>query len=156
MLGQGCSVLNATSWKSFYLPAITEHLQRAVLWECRVGFFKKVSPPPSSKIALIGAGRTMTKRQLLPIQQAPYTDRGKAPRKRDERALDSDRDSGKAARRRGDAKRCAFLRLPGAHLRGWLFKKKSVLKNYDAPACSPTQRRKSRLYALSFPPLGTF
>lgn len=82
---------------------------------------------------------------------------GKAgpPESWDERALDSDRDSGEAAERRGDAKRCASLPLPGAHLCSWVFKKKFVLKNYETTAFSPTQRRKSRPYALSFPPLGT-
>lgn len=56
----------------------------------------------------------------------------------------------------GDAQRCASRLLPGAFLQGWMFKKKFVLKNYDASAFSPAQRRKSQLYALSFPPLGTF
>lgn len=101
----------------------------------------------------------MTKRQnrhppsLLSAPQRPGPRPGGSG---DERALDSARDAGEAAGRRGDAKRCAFPRLPGAHLRGWLLQKKPVLKNYDTPARSPTQRRKSQLHALSFPPLGTF
>lgn len=36
-----------------------------------------------------------------------------------------------------------------------VLQKKLVLKNYDAPTLSPTQRRRSWLLALSFPCLGT-
>lgn len=75
----------------------------------------------------------------------------------DERALlNSDRESDRAAERRGAAQGCASQGLSGALLRGWVFKKKFVPKNYGALAFSPTQRRKSQLHALSFPPLGTF
>lgn len=94
--------------------------------------------------------------QVLLTQRAQCAERSRSPRRWDEKALNSDRDSGRAAERREHAGRCALPALPGAHPGGWVFKRKFVVKNYDAPARSPTQRRKSRLHALSFPPLGTF
>lgn len=154
MLGQGCSILNATSLKSSCLTKIIEHLQRAELWECRVGFFQ-VSPPRASKSALIGGGGT-GHRQIegLLFQQARCPKEAR-PREVGMKELLILTRIGQAA----GGGRCQKVCLPPpprSLLQGWVFRKKFVLKNYEAPAFSRPQRRKAQLCALSFPPLGTF
>lgn len=76
-----------------------------------LGFSQSLSTP-SLKSALTGVKEEQ--QQIDAIASHPACSvhwQSKAPGSRDERALDSDMDSGKAAGRRGDAKRCAFLLL---------------------------------------------